>query len=265
MSALELIDQWPCDAVAAGWIRPDDSVELRGSVDMSFALASVTKLLTAVTVLIGVEEGSLELDQPTYEEGATLADLLGHASGLDADGGRLGRTGHRRIYSNAGYEIAASSLQERTGIPFPTYMHEAIFDPLEMASTRLTGSPAHGAESTVNDLLRFLTGLNGLLASETLLGMVTAHLPELSGVLPGYGRQTPNSWGLGPELRSHKTPHWTGSRNSPSTWGHFGRAGSFLWVDPVAQQSLVVLTDRPFDEWARPLWPALSDAVLAAV
>jgi CubicO group peptidase (beta-lactamase class C family) len=42
----------------------------------------------------------------------------------------------------------------------------------------------------------------------------------------------PNDWGLGFELRDTKEPHWTGTRNSPRTYGHFGGSGSFLWLDP---------------------------------
>jgi CubicO group peptidase (beta-lactamase class C family) len=82
-------------------------------------------------------------------------------------------------------------------------------------------------------------------------------------VLPGFGRQEPNDWGLGLELRDGKTPHWTGSRNSPRTFGHFGRSGTFLWVDPVAGIALACLTDLPFGDWAVEAWPRLSDAVLA--
>ena len=41
---------------------------------------------------------------------------------------------------------------------------------------------------------------------------------------------------LGPRLRAprRKPPHWTGARNSPRTFGHFGSAGTatFLWIDP---------------------------------
>ena len=56
--------------------------------------------------------------------------------------------------------------------------------------------------------------------------------PGLVGVLPGFGRMDPNDWGLGFELRDAKSPHWTGARNSPRTFGHFGGSGTFLWVDP---------------------------------
>ena len=79
------------------------------------------------------------------------------------------------------------------------------------------------------------------------------------------GRFDPLDWGLGFELRHQKTPHWTGTHNSPETFGHFGGAGGFLWVDPAVDRALVVLTDRDFGPWALEAWPALSDAVVAAV
>src|SRR5436190_1819202 len=73
----------------------------------------------------------------------------------------------------------------------------------------------------------------------------------------------PLDWGLGFELRDAKEPHWTGSRASPRTFGHFGGSGTFLWVDPDADVSLGVLTDLDFGDWAKEAWPNLSDAVLA--
>jgi CubicO group peptidase (beta-lactamase class C family) len=75
--------------------------------------------------------------------------------------------------------------------------------------------------------------------------------------------QRPNDWGLGPEIRGGKHPHWTGSGNSPRTVGHFGQSGTLCWADPDAGIGLVALTDRAFGPWAKPLWPQLSDAVLA--
>ena len=68
---------------------------------------------------------------------------------------------------------------------------------------------------------------------------------------------------VGLELRDRKSPHWTGSSNSPRTFGHFGRSGAFLWVDPDAGIALACLTDLEFGEWAREAWPRLADAVLA--
>ncbi len=88
--------------------------------------------------------------------------------------------------------------------------------------------------------------------------------PGLAGVLPGFGRQNPNDWGFGVEIRDGKSPHWTGRRNSAQTFGHFGQSGTFLWVDPVAGLVLAFLGDRPFGPWATSAWPALSDAVVVA-
>jgi CubicO group peptidase (beta-lactamase class C family) len=102
-----------------------------------------------------------------------------------------------------------------------------------------------------------------LVAPETLAEATEVQFPGLAGVLPSFGRQEPNDWGLGFELRDAKSPHWTGTRNSPRTFGHFGASGTFLWVDPEAGLALGVLTDREFGDWARTAWPELSDAVLA--
>ena len=85
----------------------------------------------------------------------------------------------------------------------------------------------------------------------------------MDGVLPGYGMQRPNDWGLGFELRAHKSPHWTGNRHLPATFGHFGRSGTFLWVDPKSGAACVALTDRDFDQWGKDAWPVFSDEVLA--
>ena len=101
------------------------------------------------------------------------------------------------------------------------------------------------------------------LAAETLAEAAAVQFPGLAGVLPGFGRQEPNDWGLGLELRDGKSPHWTGARNSPGTFGHFGRAGGFLWVDPGAGVALACLTDLDFGDWAKDAWPELADAVLA--
>jgi CubicO group peptidase (beta-lactamase class C family) len=102
-----------------------------------------------------------------------------------------------------------------------------------------------------------------LVAAETLAEATSVQFPGLIGVLPGFRRQEPNDWGLGFELRDGKSPHWTGTRNSPQTFGHFGRSGTFVWVDPEAEVALCCLTDLDFGDWAKTAWPALSDDVLA--
>jgi CubicO group peptidase (beta-lactamase class C family) len=239
-----------------------------GRQDDVYPLASVTKLLTAYATLVAVEEGALDWDQPAGPPDSTVRHLIAHASGLAFDRHRsMAPPGQRRLYSNAGFEELADTVQGSCGIPFADYLADAVLRPLGMAATRLAGSPAAGGESTVADLTAFAAELQApkLIDPATLAEATTVAFPGLTGVLPGLGYQRPNDWGLGFELRDHKDPHWTGAHNSPATFGHFGRSGTFLWVDPVAKIATVTLTDRDFGDWAKTAWPPFADAILAEV
>lgn len=258
------VAQWPVDNAASAVVQPG-RVRTFGDIDRVYPLASVTKPLVAWAALVAIEEGALDLDTPAGPEGSTIRHLLAHASGLDFDGpDAIAAPGARRLYSNSGFAVLADAVHEHTEIPFPDYLREAVFEPLGMASSRLVGPAGSGAESTVRDLSRFAGELlePTLISADLLTEATHPVFPGLDGILPGYGRQKPNDWGLGVELRDHKSPHWTGSLNSPGTFGHFGQSGTFLWVDPAIAAAAVVLTDRAFGDWAKPLWPELSDGII---
>ncbi len=267
MESLRLMDDWPVTTAAAAVVRADGTTAgTHGPAGHRFALASVTKPLTAYAVLVAVEEGAVELDGPAGPEGSTVRHLLAHASGLAFDDARvMAPPGDRRLYSNTGFEALADHVEKATEIPFADYLREAVLAPLGMTSTELAGSPASGGVSTVADLARFAAEALAprLIAPATHAGATSVAFPGLRGVVPGYGSHNPNDWGLGFEIRDGKSPHWTGSSSSPRTFGHFGQSGTFLWADPVAGAACVCLTDRDFGQWALPLWPALTDAVLA--
>jgi len=267
VEALRIIDSWPVDHVAAAVVTRDGIVATRGETQRPFRLASVTKPLFAAAVLVASEEKTLSLDQPAGPPGSTVRHLLAHASGLPFEGRRpLCPPATKRVYSNSGFELLAEALEQASGLDAATYLHEAVCEPIGATTTHLTGSPAHGAVSCVSDLASFCLELlapGRILAGATLLRATAVQFPGLRGIVPGYGMQEDNDWGLGFEIRDAKSPHWTGPRCSAATYGHFGQAGTFLWVDPVAGISLVCLADRDFDDWARRAWPALSDAVLA--
>lgn len=268
-NSVALIDSWPVDTVATAVVSADGTVlSSRGPLDRVFPLASVTKPLAAYAALVAVEEGVFDLDTPAGPPGSTVRHLLAHASGLDfADDKVRAAPGTRRIYSNRGFEVLADAVAAHSDIPFAEYLDEAVFQPLGMASSSLKGAAGAGAVSTVADLARFVAELQRpRLISAAMLDAAT-HLafPGLDGVLPGFGVQRPNDWGLGFELRAHKSPHWTGTTNSPATFGHFGQSGTFLWVDPAAGAACIALTDRDFGPWAIEAWPPYSDAVLTAV
>ncbi|HEY1440704.1 MAG TPA: serine hydrolase domain-containing protein [Mycobacterium sp.] len=268
MAALDAVADWPVPAAAAAVIGPDGVLATHGDTKQVFVLASVTKPLVARAVQVAIEEGVAELDAPAGPPGSTVRHLLAHASGLAMHTDRvLAKPGTRRMYSNYGFTVLAETVERESGIEFGRYLTEAVCEPLAMGSTRLDGgstAAGFGATSTVADLAAFAGDLlRPVTVSPDLHDEArTVQFPGLDGVLPGYGVQRPNDWGLGLEIRDSKSPHWTGARNSARTYGHFGQAGGFIWADPEAQLAMVALTDRDFGAWALDLWPAISDAVI---
>ncbi|MFW0787482.1 serine hydrolase domain-containing protein [Gordonia sp. CPCC 206044] len=268
MSALDALADWPVDHVSAAIVTTSGVADVFGDPTRVFELASVTKLLVAEAVLVAVEEGAVDLDDAAGPPGATIAHLLAHASGLAFDANEIAApVGTARIYSSAGFEVVAQTVETATGIAFGEYLHEAVCEPLGLESTVLAGPAGHGARSSVADLSAFAGELLAprLLSAESAARASTVQFPGLDGFVPGYGKHRPNDWGLGFEIRAEKSPHWTGAHNSPRTFGHFGQSGTFLWVDPEVGAACVVLTDRAFGAWAKPLWSEFNDRVVAGL
>src|SRR5262245_25712733 len=230
MRALAQIEHWPAPHAAAALVGPEGVRATHGDPARVFRWASVTKLLTAGAVLVAAEEGILELDEPAGPPGSSVRHLLAHASGLTFEGSDvpIARPGERRIYSNVGYEALATLLTQRAEMPFEAYLRAAVLDPLDMGATVARrdshGMAAAGVWGSLTDLCAFARELFAprMIAPETLAEATAVAFPGLVGVIPGLGRYDPCDWGLGFELRDGKTPHWTGRRNSPSTFGHFG-------------------------------------------
>ncbi len=265
VDALRQVDDWGAERASAGVVREGHVLATHGPRDVSLRWASVTKLCTALAALVATEEGTVDLDEPAGPEGSTVRHLLAHASGLPFEGDEpIARPGRRRIYSNTGFEQLAAHIERAAEMPFADYLQRGVCGPLGMGA-ELRGSAASRIHGTLEDLLVFAQELLSptLVASETLAEATSVQFPGLGGVLPGFGRWDPNDWGLGFELKDAKSPHWTGARNSPGTFGHFGGAGTFLWVDPDRRLACALLTDREFGNWALDAWPRLSDDVLA--
>ena len=264
MEALAQVDGWGADSVAVAVVRRGEVIAERGPRDHELRWASITKPATALATLVAAEEGVVDLDEPAGPEGSTIRHLLAHASGLPFHGDKpIARPGTRRIYSNTGFERIAAHVERAADMPFPEYLRQAVFAPLGMGA-ELRGSAGADVYGTLEDLVALARELQSptLVAAETLVEMTSVQFPGLDGVLPDVGRFDPNDWGLGVELRDAKQPHWTGTRNSEQTFGHFGGSGTFLWVDPAVGLALACLTDREFDSWALEAWPRLSDGVL---
>lgn len=268
MSALDDMGAWPVPMASAAVVGPSGVLCTYGDITREYRLASVTKPLVARAAQVAIEEGAVELDTPAGPPGSRVRHLLAHASGLAVQSAEVvAEPGTKRVYSSYGFQVLAETVEQHSGIEFGRYLSEAVFEPLGMGSSRLDGGAAtagFGAVSSVADLAAFAADL--LVPRTVSTGLHTeatsVQFPGLAGILPGYGVQRPNDWGLGFEIRAHKSPHWTGSANSPATYGHFGQSGTFIWVDPVRALALIVLTGRDFGDWAKPLWPAISDEVM---
>lgn len=279
-------------------LGPDQahSIEYFGDVGGSFRLASLSKMFSTYAWLVALEEGLAS--SSTHFEGLdfTIGDLLSHRSGLRFDSGGVvsdeivdsvlsqGRASiaferplaSRRIYSNIGFELLARILANLSGFGFQDYVHEAVLAPLSLSNTSISSSvfpsagrsgAAAGFVSSVVDLSLFAYEvMNPTLVSLKSRDFASsASQPGLGGILPGYGYFDDNSWGYGFEVKGEKSPHWSGSLTSTSTYGHFGASGTFLWCDPSLSLCVGLLTDRPFDSFAKVQWPALSKAIIQSL
>ncbi|WP_237738670.1 serine hydrolase domain-containing protein [Brachybacterium muris] len=252
-------------ACALGVSDADAAVHVEGDDRAVWPLASVSKPIAALGVLMAVDRGLVDLDEAAGPEGATVRHLLAHTAGYGFDGEDVvARPASRRIYSNTGFEVLAAHVEQATGYDFPDWMEQTVVAGLELPDLDVEGSPAAGYRGSIRDLL----AVGRELLTPTLIPeplwreATTVQFPDLSGILPGYGRQKHNDWGLGFEIRDHKEPHWTGNGSSPETFGHFGQSGSFLWVDPPRGLSAAFLGEEPFGSVHQENWPALTDAIL---
>lgn len=261
---------WPVDNLSAALVGPTEATF--GDQDRVYELMSVTKLISAYSFLMAVEEGAFSLDDACGPEGSTVRHLLAHASGVGADSREPQKpVGERRIYSSAGFEILDDFLEERSGMRLPEYARLGIFEPLGMGTAEIYGSAGYAGRASISDMRAFARELASptLLSERTLVDAFSNQFGDLRGIVPGYGMQKPCPWGLGFEIKGEKAPHWTGANMPADTVGHFGLSGTYLWVVPAwsssphAGTAMVVLTDRDFGDWAKPLWSDTNDAVFA--
>ncbi len=170
---------------ATGWADRAAGIEV--GPETRFALASLTKPLIAAAVLVGVEEGLLDLDDPLADlvpglaPGITARACLAHAAGLPErfDPAALGLPDRpawaavrdavgrsvaledpwtRRRYSNVAYVAVAAGLEQASGLRIDEYLRAAILEPLGMDGTSLGLAPQHAA-AHVRDAGLFARGI----------------------------------------------------------------------------------------------------------
>lgn len=138
--------------------------------DTIFRIASVSKQFIATGIMLLVQEGQLQLDEPINRflvgapaawQGITIRHLLTHTSGLvreapgfnsrkvqsDADviksayGVPLAfATGAKYLYSNLGYFILGEIIRKAAARPWTDYLHDKVFKPAGMNTTYPTNT-----------------------------------------------------------------------------------------------------------------------------
>jgi beta-lactamase class C len=77
-------------------------------------------------------------------------------------------------------------------------------------------------------------------------------------------RWSPCPWGLGPDLRGAKQPHWAPLEAGPGSFGHSGASGCLAWHAPDHGVTWALLGARTADSgWLLRRSPAIGAAILS--
>jgi Beta-lactamase class C and other penicillin binding proteins len=271
-----------------------------------FLLASISKPMTATGVMLLSDRKELSIDDPVQKyipefrggerARVTIRHLLTHTSGLpdmlpenealrrrhaplkDFVAGTcttplLFSPGTKVQYQSMGILLAAEIAQRITHTPFPDFLQENVYRPLEMRATSLglggrsiastmqvqveehndwdwnssywrnLASPWGGAHATAADVSHFLRSFQKILKPATAASMITNQTAGLN--LP---------WGLGWKLEAKR----------PGVFGHSGSTGTLAWLDPAKDLSFVLLTTKPAVVSQKLLLGPASDLISAA-
>ena len=231
-----------------------------GDLGARRAWASVSKMAVALAFGVEVDWELHRLDETIGPRGATLANLLSHSSGLGLEvDSPLSPVGTKRVYSNYGIDLAVEAIVGEN--PATTWLDGRIFRPFGMHDSALEGRPAAGVVGSTEDLARLAVAWlrHDGVSVVTRDRFITPYMPELEGIVPGFGRFSPCPWGMGPEIRGTKQ-HWMGDW-PPASFGHFGQSGALMLLNADEQIAVVATSEVAFGPWAIATWPAWTSAM----
>ena len=197
----------------------------------------------------------------------------GHAQALQLadDTAPVIPPGSRFLYSDINYIVLGELVERVSGMSLDRYASEHIFLPLKMETTRfkppadwrpriaptardehgnllrgvvddpsarrMGGVAGHaGLFSTADDLARFAQALldrdGNLLSPVSILKMTTPQQPVNSTVLRGLG------WDIDSPFSTNR-----GELLPVGSFGHTGFTGTSLWIDPVTQTYIILLSN----------------------
>lgn len=186
----------------------------------------------------------------------------------------------RVAYSGVGYcllGILVGRLLDRT---YPDALRQLVLEPLEIdgfigeepdrpvaqvrydsdehagtdlayansAFYRSMGFPDGGLVTTAAGAMALLDAFLGIpadfLGERIRTEAIQNQVGDLGGGVSGYLDWESSPWGLGPEIRGSKTPHWTPPQADPGSFGHGGDSGCLVWRDDVADLTWVMFGTR---------------------
>jgi CubicO group peptidase (beta-lactamase class C family) len=203
----------------------------------------------------------------------------------------------RTAYSDIGFMVLGEALERLAGETLDRFCQREIFGPLGMARSGYNPPPegrAHipptqddrtfrkrivqgevqdenasvlggvapqaGVFSTAEDLARFAHAMIG--GGHPILRLETVALFTRRETAPAG-----TSWARGWDTPS--APSQSGKYFSEQSYGHLGYTGTSLWIDPVRQLSVILLTNRTWPDCAnqaiKQVRPKFHDAVLEAL
>ncbi|MBX0326153.1 beta-lactamase family protein [Oscillochloris sp. ZM17-4] len=182
-------------------------------------------------------------------------------------------------YGNVGYGLAAVIVERLSGMPFAAALQDLVLGPLGVEGylgDEPPRAPALLADirgSNPPELAPFNSAFYRSLAlpwaclvttAEGALALVRAFAGRPAGFLspatladarrsqtdglPG-GAAPPLwyaacPWGVGPDIRGAKQPHWAPPNAAPESFGHAGASGCIAWHDPASDTSYAIMGTR---------------------
>jgi beta-lactamase class C len=202
-------------------------------------------------------------------------------------------------YSNVGYGLLAAIVEQHTGKDFPAALADLVLNPLGVEGylgaeppRRLAAVADARGEHAGSDLEPFnspfwrslalpwgglVTTVDGALSLVRAFGgtspsflspalrdqAVHSHTGGLSGGFLAPLLWSPCPWGLGPEVRGRKAPHWVPAEAGPDSFGHSGASGALAWAAPAHGVAWAILGARTADNgWLLRRAPAIGAAIL---
>jgi CubicO group peptidase (beta-lactamase class C family) len=208
--------------------------------------------------------------------------------------------GTRVQYDNVGYGLLAAVVERRTEQGFADALRGLVLDPLGIAGYlgiepprevatladvrssqrgelepfnsafwRALALPWAGLITTASGALALVRAFGGFPAAflrpETRAEATRNQTGDLAGgfVKPLYWSPCP--WGLGPDLRGAKMPHWAPLEAGAESFGHSGASGCVAWAAPSAGVAWAILGARTADSgWLLRRSPAIGAAIIGA-